>query len=307
MSNLKIGIDVVTKATQHDSQRRYKEAVYLYTLSLDYFQEALREEVNVNNVSLIKSKIQEYENRSRVLIEALKRTKPDDSTNANSTQNLGTASQRGSLPLSSTPSPTAPINHSITPSPSAQTSPTSPMPPRPNKIAPKPTRPPMAHPLNRPPSNQTLSPNPSTLLAVPVIPSNAVPPSSPNLNPSVLQPNAGPQRAPSPQQPNPVIRPKAAPVRGSPTLPLPKKLSTSAPTNQNPTNDAVLRRGNTAHDLSMTSTSTSASAPSISSKEDEGHEFNKDSQKNFQHRLQRIRTQPTMQSCEEETPPTISR
>jgi len=42
---LKVGIELVTKATEHDTNQRYKEASYIYSLSLQYFNKALQSEL----------------------------------------------------------------------------------------------------------------------------------------------------------------------------------------------------------------------------------------------------------------------
>ena len=42
MSSLKLGIEVVTKATEHDTNKRYPEAIYLYTVAIDLLQKALQ-------------------------------------------------------------------------------------------------------------------------------------------------------------------------------------------------------------------------------------------------------------------------
>jgi hypothetical protein len=39
-SELKTGIELVTKATEHDQNQRYPEAAYLYTLALQYLSKA---------------------------------------------------------------------------------------------------------------------------------------------------------------------------------------------------------------------------------------------------------------------------
>jgi len=64
MTNLQIGIDIVTKATQHDFANRFKEASYLYELSLEYFRKASEEEVSKSNNALILEKIKQYEERN---------------------------------------------------------------------------------------------------------------------------------------------------------------------------------------------------------------------------------------------------
>ena len=40
--DLKTGIDLVTKAAEHDNSGRYDEAVYLYELSLQFLNKALQ-------------------------------------------------------------------------------------------------------------------------------------------------------------------------------------------------------------------------------------------------------------------------
>jgi hypothetical protein len=39
--SLKAGIEIVTKATEHDTNKRYNEAIHLYTIALDHLQKAL--------------------------------------------------------------------------------------------------------------------------------------------------------------------------------------------------------------------------------------------------------------------------
>ncbi len=39
--SLKLGIEIVTKATEHDTNKRYNEAAHLYTVALDHLQKAL--------------------------------------------------------------------------------------------------------------------------------------------------------------------------------------------------------------------------------------------------------------------------
>jgi hypothetical protein len=40
--NLATGIEIVTKAVEHDTAKRYKEAIYLYQLSVDFFNRSLQ-------------------------------------------------------------------------------------------------------------------------------------------------------------------------------------------------------------------------------------------------------------------------
>ncbi len=39
---LKLGIEIVTKAAEHDTNNRYKEAIYLYGLAIDFLNKAFQ-------------------------------------------------------------------------------------------------------------------------------------------------------------------------------------------------------------------------------------------------------------------------
>lgn len=43
---IQIGIEIVTKATQHDSANRWKEAIYLYSLSIEFFNKSIQGRIN---------------------------------------------------------------------------------------------------------------------------------------------------------------------------------------------------------------------------------------------------------------------
>ena len=40
--NVQVGIEIVSKATEHDREQRYVEAAYLYQLSVEYLNRALQ-------------------------------------------------------------------------------------------------------------------------------------------------------------------------------------------------------------------------------------------------------------------------
>jgi len=67
-ADLRAGIEIVEKATQHDGAHRVKEAIYLYELSISFFQRALKTaEQNPQTKSTIEQKMREYANRANQL------------------------------------------------------------------------------------------------------------------------------------------------------------------------------------------------------------------------------------------------
>jgi len=64
-SNLQTGIDLVSKAAEHDANKRYKEALCLYEFSLDYFQKALDGERDDRTRGIIVQKMKEYTTRAQ--------------------------------------------------------------------------------------------------------------------------------------------------------------------------------------------------------------------------------------------------
>jgi len=60
---LRQGLDLVTKATEHDANKRIKEALYLYKLSVQYLQQAFQAEASGQTRTILSQKINEYTSR----------------------------------------------------------------------------------------------------------------------------------------------------------------------------------------------------------------------------------------------------
>jgi len=70
--NVVVGIEIVTKAVEHDQANRIQEAIYLYDLSVEFFNKGLSfTHPSDQSVLVIQGKIQEYTARSNRLKQSL--------------------------------------------------------------------------------------------------------------------------------------------------------------------------------------------------------------------------------------------